>query len=53
MRFLAPVALLSGQPVRFQGDVAASARPMKGLLDALTKLGATFGAKPGTATFHY
>lgn len=46
MRFLAPVALLSGQPVRFQGDVAASARPMKGLLDALTKLGATFSDMP-------
>ena len=46
MRFLTPVALLSGQPVRFRGDEAASARPMKGLLDALTKLGAKFSDMP-------
>lgn len=46
MRFLTPVALLSGRPVRFQGDEAASARPMKGLLDALTKLGAQFSDMP-------
>ena len=48
MRFLAPVALLSGQPVRFQGDNAASARPMKGLLDALAELGATFSDMPNS-----
>lgn len=46
MRFLAPVALLSGKPVRFQGDAAASARPMKGLLDALTQLGAEITDMP-------
>lgn len=53
MRFLPPVALLSGQPVRFQGDEAASARPMKGLLDALTQLGAKFSdmPKPGHLPF--
>lgn len=53
MRFLTPVALLSGRPVRFQGDEAAGARPMKGLLDALTKLGAQFSdmPKPGHLPF--
>lgn len=53
MRFLAPVALLSGQPVRFQGDEAASARPMQGLLDALAQLGAQFSdmPKPGHLPF--
>ncbi|MDU5268491.1 MAG: 3-phosphoshikimate 1-carboxyvinyltransferase, partial [Varibaculum cambriense] len=53
MRFLTPVALLSGRPVRFQGDESAGARPMKGLLDALTKLGAQFSdmPKPGHLPF--
>lgn len=53
MRFLTPVALLTGRPVRFQGDEAAGARPMKGLLDALTKLGAQFSdmPKPGHLPF--
>lgn len=53
MRFLTPVALLSGQPVHFQGDDAATARPMQGLLDALTKLGAKFSdmPKPGHLPF--
>ncbi|WP_122820451.1 3-phosphoshikimate 1-carboxyvinyltransferase [Varibaculum vaginae] len=46
MRFLAPVALLSGHPIHFQGDAAAGDRPMQGLLDALTQLGAKITDMP-------
>ena len=46
MRFLAPIALLSGKPVHFQGDKQASTRPMRGLLDALTQLGAKITDAP-------
>jgi 3-phosphoshikimate 1-carboxyvinyltransferase len=40
MRFLPAVAALSGAKVHFQGDAAASARPMEPLLDGLRDLGA-------------
>jgi 3-phosphoshikimate 1-carboxyvinyltransferase len=39
MRFLAPVAALADGPVTFVGDDQARARPIDGLLDALTRLG--------------
>ena len=40
MRFLPPVALLTGGAVRFVGDAHASQRPIAGLLAGLNQLGA-------------
>lgn len=40
MRFLPPVAALTPGSVHFNGDPAASARPMSPMLDGLRKLGA-------------
>ncbi len=40
LRFLPPVAALATVPTRFVGDEAAAARPISGLLDALSALGA-------------
>lgn len=40
LRFLPPVAALAADPTRFTGDPAAAARPIAGLLDALSALGA-------------
>ncbi len=40
MRFVPPMVLLADGPVAFHGDEHASARPMRGLLDALRELGA-------------
>lgn len=39
MRFVPPVAALTGAPVRFIGDAEASKRPMAPLLNALRQLG--------------
>lgn len=39
MRFMPPVAALALGPTQFDGDPAARERPMRGLLDALRKLG--------------
>ena len=40
MRFVPPLAALADAPVLFDGDVAARARPLGPLLDALASLGA-------------
>lgn len=40
MRFLPPVAALTGRPVRFDGDAGARVRPMGPVLAALRALGA-------------
>jgi 3-phosphoshikimate 1-carboxyvinyltransferase len=40
MRFVPPVAVLAGVPVRFDGDPRARQRPLGPLLDALRTLGA-------------
>lgn len=40
LRFLPPVAALSGEPTRFYGDSAAASRPVAPLLAALADLGA-------------
>lgn len=52
MRFLPPLALLAGGPVRFVGDPHAAARPMAPLLAALRQLGAEVSASaiPVTVT---
>ena len=44
LRFLPPVAALSGDVTNFVGDDAAAARPIAGLLGALAELGATVSA---------
>jgi 3-phosphoshikimate 1-carboxyvinyltransferase len=41
MRFVPPLAVLTGVPVRFDGDPRARERPLGGLLDALRRLGAS------------
>ncbi len=40
MRFLPPVAALSNEPVRFDGDPRARVRPMQPIIEALRALGA-------------
>nr|WP_269212664.1 3-phosphoshikimate 1-carboxyvinyltransferase [Schaalia sp. lx-100] len=40
MRFLPPIAALTGRPVHFDGDEAARRRPLGPLLDSLESLGA-------------
>jgi len=55
MRFLPPVAALTGRPVRFDGEPPARLRPMGPVLDALRVLGATVeddgrGTLPFTVT---
>ncbi|MDU0967619.1 MAG: 3-phosphoshikimate 1-carboxyvinyltransferase [Actinomycetaceae bacterium] len=53
MRFMAPVATLVSGDVRFDGDPAARKRPMAGLLDALSSLGAqiTYEGQAGFLPF--
>jgi len=58
MRFVPPVAALVGGRVTFDGDAGARVRPMKGLMDALEKLGVsvTYHGEPGFLPFtveHY
>jgi len=50
MRFVPPVAMLAGGPVRFHGDPRASERPMSPLLSALIALGATVLGDDGCPT---
>jgi 3-phosphoshikimate 1-carboxyvinyltransferase len=50
LRFLPPVAALAPVPTRFVGDEAASARPIAGLLHALTRLGADI-SEPASLPF--
>ncbi|WP_069815608.1 3-phosphoshikimate 1-carboxyvinyltransferase [Streptomyces sp. TP-A0874] len=40
MRFLPPVAALADGPIRFDGDPRSHERPLHGVIDALTALGA-------------
>lgn len=44
MRFVPPLTLLADGPVGFTGDPHASERPMRGLLEALRRLGASVDA---------
>jgi 3-phosphoshikimate 1-carboxyvinyltransferase len=39
MRFVPPLAAIAAEPVAFDGDEAARARPMRGVLDGLRALG--------------
>lgn len=51
MRFVPPVAALTGRRVRFDGDAAARRRPMAPLLDALRRLGVPVDAPDGRLPF--
>ncbi|MGZ4610120.1 MAG: 3-phosphoshikimate 1-carboxyvinyltransferase [Actinomycetes bacterium] len=47
MRFLPPVAALARGDVRFRGDVRASQRPLRPMLDGLAALGASITSDSG------